>query len=156
MRSQTVSKGLTRRRFVVSASAAAGGLALGFHLPSAAQGSGATSDAGQEVNAWVVVRPDDTCVVRVARAEMGQGTHTGLAQLVAEELGCDWSKVITQTVTPAQNLARKRVWRDMSTGGSRGIRSSQDYVRQGGAAARVMLMQAAAWVSCQPASRGRN
>ena len=144
MKASTVTKGLTRRHFVVGAGAAAGGLALGFHLPTAAQGAVAPSDGGQEVNAWVVVQPDDTCVVRVARAEMGQGTHTGLAQLVAEELECDWAKVVTQTVTPAQNLARKRVWRDMSTGGSRGIRSSQDYVRQGGAAARIMLLQAAA------------
>ena len=75
---------------------------------------------------------------------MGQGTHTGLAQLVAEELECDWRKVIVEPVTPGQNLARKRVWGEMSTGGSRGIRISQDYVRRGGAAARMMLMQAAA------------
>ena len=144
MSARTVTKGLTRRHFVVGAGAAAGGLALGFHVPSVAQSASVLNPSGQEVNAWVVVQPDDTCVVRVARAEMGQGTHTGLAQLVAEELECDWAKVVTQTVTPAQNLARKRVWRDMSTGGSRGIRSSQDYVREGGAAARIMLLQAAA------------
>ena len=95
-------------------------------------------------NAWVVVRPDDSCVIRIARAEMGQGTHTGLAQLVAEELECDWAKISLQTFTPGQNLARKRVWRNMSTGGSRGIRESHEYVRQGGAAARIMLLQAAA------------
>jgi isoquinoline 1-oxidoreductase beta subunit len=75
---------------------------------------------------------------------MGQGTRTGLAQLVAEELECDWKKVTTENITPGQNLANKRVWGDMSTGGSRGIRSSQDYVRRGGAAARMMLLQAAA------------
>ena len=43
-----------------------------------------------EINAWVVVRPDETCVLRIARSEMGQGTLTGLAQLVAEELECNW------------------------------------------------------------------
>src|SRR5262245_49603275 len=75
---------------------------------------------------------------------MGQGTLTGLAQLVAEELECDWTKVATQHVYPGQNLAHKRVWGDMATGGSRGIRGSQDYVRRGGAAARMMLTQAAA------------
>ena len=75
---------------------------------------------------------------------MGQGTLTGLAQLVAEELECDWSKVKTEQPTPGQNLARKRAWGDMSTGGSRGIRGSHDYVRRGGAAARMMLVQAAA------------
>ncbi|MES2562675.1 MAG: molybdopterin cofactor-binding domain-containing protein, partial [Pseudomonadota bacterium] len=104
----------------------------------------ADAAAGSEVNAWVVIRPDDTCVVRIARAEMGQGTHTGLAQLVAEELECAWNKVAIEPITAGQNLARKRVWGDMSTGGSRGIRTSQDYLRQSGAAARIMLTQAAA------------
>ena len=75
---------------------------------------------------------------------MGQGTLTGLAQLVVEELECDWNKVTTEYPTPGQNLARNRVWGDMSTGGSRGIRSSHEYVRKGGAAARSMLLQAAA------------
>ena len=91
-----------------------------------------------------MVRPNDTCVIRIARSEMGQGTLTGLAQLVAEELECDWKKVTTEGLTPGRNLAAKRAWGDMSTGGSRGIRSSQDYVRRGGAAARMMLLQAAA------------
>jgi isoquinoline 1-oxidoreductase beta subunit len=75
---------------------------------------------------------------------MGQGTITGLAQMVAEELECDWSKVTTEYPTPGQSVKRKRVWGDFSTGGSRGIRQSQDYVRKGGAAARMMLVQAAA------------
>ena len=75
---------------------------------------------------------------------MGQGTLTGLAQLVAEELECDWKKVTTESITPGQNLARQRIWGEMGTGGSRGIRTSQDYVRRGGAAARMMLLQAAA------------
>ena len=92
----------------------------------------------------MVVRPDDTVVIRIARSEMGQGTLTGLAQLVAEELGCDWAKVTTEYPTPGQNLARNRVWGNFSTGGSRGIRESHDYVRKGGAAARMMLVQAAA------------
>lgn len=135
---------LTRRQFVVSSTMASGGLALGFHFPAAAQATPLSSLGGSEVNAWVVIKPDETCIIRIARAEMGQGTHTGLAQLVAEELECDWAKVSLQTFTPGQNLARKRVWRNMSTGGSRGIRESQEYVRQGGAAARIMLMQAAA------------
>ena len=141
-----------RRQFVVAGAATTGAFTLGWHWPADAQaqkaaaqqpGAGAAAPA-PEINAWVVVAADDTCTVRVARAEMGQGTHTGLAMLVAEELGCEWSKVRVEQVTPAQNLARKRVWRNMSTGGSRGIRESQDYVRQGGAAARMMLVQAAA------------
>ncbi len=137
---------ISRRQFLVSTAAAGGGLALGFHLPfgvgaaEAAQAGG----AAEEINAWVVIKADDTCVIRFVRAEMGQGTRTGLAQLIAEELECDWRKVTTETITAGQNLARKRVWGVMSTAGSRGIRESQDYVRRGGAAARMMLLQAAA------------
>src|SRR5712672_748903 len=75
---------------------------------------------------------------------MGQGTMTGLAQLVAEELECDWSKVTTEFPTPGQNLARNRAWGNYFTAGSRGIRDSHEYVRKGGATARAMLIQAAA------------
>src|SRR6266436_3201968 len=136
---------LSRRKFIVGSAAAGGGLALGFNLPFIGTAEAATAaKAGTEINAWVVVKPNDTCVIRIARSEMGQGTETGLAQLVAEELECDWKKVAVEWVTPGQNLARKRIWGDMATGGSRGIRGSQDYVRQGGAAARLMLVQAAA------------
>jgi isoquinoline 1-oxidoreductase subunit beta len=134
---------LSRRTFIVGSAAAGGGLALGFNLPSGF-GSAVAQSEGAEVNAWVFVKPDDTCVIRIARSEMGQGTITGLVQLVAEELECDWTKVKAEQITPGQNLARKRIWGDMSTGGSRGIRGSQDYVRRGGAAARMMLLQAAA------------
>ncbi|MFO1244175.1 MAG: molybdopterin cofactor-binding domain-containing protein [Ramlibacter sp.] len=129
---------VSRRGFL--ASAAAGGLMVSFHVPLAAQAPG----AAPEVNAWVVVRPDDTVVIRIARSEMGQGTLTGLAQLVAEELECNWAKVTTEYPTPGQNLARNRAWGNFSTGGSRGIRESHDYVRKGGAVARVLLVQAAA------------
>ncbi|PYM77241.1 MAG: aldehyde dehydrogenase [Candidatus Rokuibacteriota bacterium] len=135
---------LSRRSFIVGTTAAAGGLALGVRVPFGSGSAQAQGSTGAEVGAWVVVKPDDTCVIRIARSEMGQGTLTGLAQLVAEELECDWSKVSTESITPGQNLARKRVWGEMSTGGSRGIRTSQDYVRRGGAAARIMLLQAAA------------
>ncbi len=134
---------LSRRTFIVGSAAAGGGLALGFNLPSGF-GSAVAQSGGAEVNAWVFVKPDDTCVIRIARSEMGQGTITGLVQLVAEELECDWTKAKAEQITPGQNLARKRIWGDMSTGGSRGIRGSQDYVRRGGAAARMMLLQAAA------------
>ena len=137
---------LSRRNFIVGTAAAAGSLAIGIRLPSGFGSAEAQSvaNAGTEVHAWVVVKPDDTCVIRIARSEMGQGTLTGLAQLVAEELECDWKKVATESITPGQNLARKRIWGEMGTGGSRGIRTSQDYVRRGGAVARMLLLQAAA------------
>src|SRR5438067_2922908 len=134
---------LDRRSLLVSAAAIGGGLSLGLRIPFGLAGAQA-ADSVPEVNAWVVIRPDDTVVLRIARSEMGQGTLTGLAQLVAEELECDWSKVTTEYPTPGQNAARKRVWGNFSTGGSRGIRDSHQYVREGGAAARDMLIRAAA------------
>ena len=134
---------MNRRTFVVSAAALGGGLALGMDIPLGPKVVRA-ADGSPEVTAWVVIRPDDTVVIRIARSEMGQGTMTGLAQLVAEELECDWSKVTTEFPTPGQNLARNRVWGDFFTAGSRGIRQSNDYVRKAGATARAMLIQAAA------------
>ncbi len=134
---------MNRRSFVIGTAAVGGGLALGLELQI---GSGEADAAASEpeVNAWVVIRPDETVVIRVAKSEMGQGTITGLAQLVAEELECDWSKVTFEYPTPGQNLARKQVWGTMFTAGSRGIRESQELVRKGGAVARQMLLQAAA------------
>ena len=132
---------LDRRQFFVSAAMAGGGLALGWSIPTEAA---AEATAGTEVGVWAVIHPDDTTVIRIARSEMGQGTLTGLAQLVADELDANWSKVRAEYIAPEVNLARQRAWGDMSTGGSRGIRGSVEYVRKGGAAARAMLITAAA------------
>jgi len=134
---------MNRRSFIISSAAITGGLALGLDIPFG-RNLVRAADGSPEVTVWVVIRPDNTTVVRVVRAEMGQGTITGLAQLVAEELDADWSKVVVEYPTPGESVARKRVWGDFSTGGSRGIRQSHDYVRKGGAAARMMLVQAAA------------
>src|SRR6202790_4330661 len=124
---------VSRRSLLAGAAAIGGGLSLGFRVPFGLAEAQA-ADSLPEINAWVVIRPDDTVVTRIARSEMGQGTLTGLAQLVAEELECDWSKVTTEYPTPGESLARKRVYGDMSTGGSRGIRTSHQYVREAGAA----------------------
>jgi isoquinoline 1-oxidoreductase beta subunit len=134
---------IDRRSFIIGSAAVGGGLALGLNIPFGGSVVRA-QDGSPEITAWVVIRPDDTVVIRVARSEMGQGTITGLAQMVAEELECDWTKVTTEYPTPGQSVKRKRVWGDFSTGGSRGIRTSHEYVRQGGATARTMLVQAAA------------
>ncbi|MCA3625111.1 MAG: xanthine dehydrogenase family protein molybdopterin-binding subunit [Methylobacterium sp.] len=143
---------LSRRSILKGAAASAGAFTLGFAVPFSA----AEAQAGMpEINAWVVIHPDDRIIVRIARSEMGQGTLTGLAQLVAEELEADWSKVGWEYPTPGENLKRNRVWRNFSTGGSRGIRESHQYVREGGAAARIMLVQAAANAWSVPASECR-
>lgn len=135
---------VSRRQFVFGAAVTGVGLSVGMALPMSKALAADPGTTRPEVNAWVVVAPDDTVTIRIARSEMGQGTLTGLAQLVAEELECDWDKVTWEYPTPGENLARARVWRSFSTGGSQGIRSSHQYVREGGAAARQMLIEAAA------------
>lgn len=141
---------LSRRAFIVSTSAA--GLSIGVIAGCAPAGRSAVEETidysalppKPEVNAWVHIHHDDTVTVRIARSEMGQGTATGLSQLVAEELGCDWDKVTFEFPTPGENAKRDRVWGSFGTGGSSGIRKSHQYVREGGAAARMMLVEAAA------------
>jgi isoquinoline 1-oxidoreductase subunit beta len=139
----------SRRSFLAGVSAAGGGLALAFAIPfgTARNAQAATlADDGQaaEITAWLVIHPDNSVVVRVAHAEMGQGILTGLAMLVAEELECDWASVRTEFVSPAENLRRDQIWGDMSTGASRTIAASQLYLRQAGAIARQLLIAAAA------------
>jgi isoquinoline 1-oxidoreductase beta subunit len=135
---------INRRTFLISSAAIGGGLALGLRLPPFGPAVVRAADGSPEITVWVVIRPDNTTVIRVVRAEMGQGTITGLAQLVAEELECNWNTVVIEYPTPGESVARKRAWGEFSTGGSRGIRQSNEYVRKGGAAARMMLVQAAA------------
>ncbi len=124
---------LSRRSFLIGVSAVGGGLALSLAVPF---DSVRTAEEAPEVTAWLLIGTDNSVVIRVARAEMGQGAHTGLAMLVAEELECDWSKVSTEFVSPQENSRRERVWGDMSTGASRSIAASQLYLRQAGATAR--------------------
>lgn len=136
----------SRRNFIVSSTLFGAGLTLGFEFPAVA---GTTFNpsaplATPEIGAWVVIKPNDDVIVRIVKSEMGQGTITGLCQLVAEELECDWKKISYEYPTPGESLKRKQVWGSFSTGGSRGIRQSEQYVRKGGAAARMMLIQAAA------------
>jgi len=149
---QTIEMG--RRDFLVKTAAATGALVLGFKLPRAAQAADGAAQV-PEVTHWIVIQPDDTVVIRIARSELGQGTFTGLAQLVAEELECDWSKVRPEYADVNEHVRRNRIFKDMSTGGSRGIRDSQEYVRQAGAAAREMLVAAAAQEWGVPASECR-
>ena len=139
-----VDTSITRRHFMIGS--AAGGLALGFGAAGigGALAQMAGGGSAEEVGIWVVIKPNDDVIVRVARSEMGQGTLTGLVQLVAEELEADWRKVKWEYVKPGQSLARKRAWGDFRTVGSWGIRQSHEYVRQGGAVAREMLKMAAA------------
>jgi len=133
---------IDRRSLLTSVAALGGTLTLGFEIPGGPRPAEAET-AGAEVNAWILIAPDDSVTIRVAKAEMGQGVLTALPMLVAEELECDWSKVKTEYVAPEENIRRQRAWGNMSTGGSRSVRGSQQVLRKAGAAAREMLLAAA-------------
>lgn len=126
--------GLSRRAFLKLS----GGLAVGFHLPAQGQGG------SREINAWVLVQPNERVVIRYARSEMGQGSMTSAAQLVAEELDCDWTRVRVEYADSNEQLRRARVWGPMAAAGSRTIRESHEALRSAGAGAREMLIAAAA------------
>src|SRR5436190_7091335 len=138
-----------RRKFLKQSAAIGGGLTVGFNFPGAlAQKAG----AAVEINAWVVIRPDDAIIIRYARSEMGQGSMTSAPMLVAEELECDWRRVKIEYASANANVKRKRAWGDMASVGSRTIRNSQEYLRKAGATAREMLIAAAAQQWGVPAS----
>src|SRR5258708_25772579 len=139
----------SRRDFLKMSAALGGGLALELPVPARSLAAGAKAP---ERTAWIVVNPDNSVLIRVARSERGQGSSTGLPMLVAEELECDGTKVRTEFVSTAEQVRRNRVWGSMATGGSQSIRSSQEYLRQAGAAAREKLVAAAAQRWKGPAS----
>jgi len=139
---------IDRRRFLAEVAALGGALALGFDIPfgpKAHAGCASLPACGvPEITAWIVIDPDETVTIRVAKSEMGQGSFTALPMLVAEELECDWSKVRAEFAPPHENRKRDRVWGNMSTGASRSISTSQSDLRRAGATARAMLIAAAA------------
>ena len=138
----TATRQIDRRSFLASTAAAGGAFVLGFEFPVADMAHAA--EDGPEINAWIIIHPDDSIILRYPRAEMGQGSYTAVPMMLAEELECDWSKVKVEIVEPAVNLKRNRIYGDMYSYGSRSVRDSQDYVRKAGAAAREMLIAAAA------------
>jgi len=141
--------GPARRKFLKQSAAIGGGLSVGFSFPGAfAQ----KADGAVEINAWVVIRPDDAIIIRYARSEMGQGSMTSAPMLVAEELECDWTRVKIEYASANASVKRKRAWGDMAAVGSRTIRNSQEYLRRAGATAREMLIAAAAQQWGVPAS----
>jgi isoquinoline 1-oxidoreductase beta subunit len=143
---------LSRRLFVQASLSAAGGLMIAAFAPEFA---GATSIAGepwspetgktpQEVNAFVVIDPDNSITLRVPKSEMGQGVLTSLAMILAEELECDFAKVNVEYASGHRNIIDNNVYQSLGTGGSRSIRGSRVYLQQAGASARARLIAAAA------------
>ena len=131
--------GIDRRHFIKVSGTTSAGMSLGFFLPERAQ----AADTPQ-LNVWVEIEPNDTIVIRYARAEMGQGSMTSAPMIIAEELDADWKKVRVEYATAHENLRTKRAYGDMASVGSRTIRNSQEYLRKAGATAREMLVAAAA------------
>jgi len=127
---------VTRRDFVSTTT----GLVIAFALPGRTDAAPPTSDAPFAPNAWLRIGPDGIVTLTLDKSEMGQGSQTGLAQILADELEADWSKVRLGPVP--ENPAG---WsRRMSTGGSTAIHGSWDLLRKAGATARQMLINAAA------------
>src|SRR3954447_9249000 len=141
---------LSRREFVVSTLSAAGGLAIGVSSSAEAAslsvrlwGNDALKHMG-EINAWVLIEPDDTVIIRYGRAEMGQGSFTTMPQILTEELECDWAFVKPEYASANRNLKENKVYGSLSTGGSRAVRETGTMVQQAGASARERLIAAAA------------
>ena len=123
-----------RRDFLKTTALAGAGLAVACYVPEAL----GAEPAAFQPNAWVRVAPSGEVSIWVAKSELGQGSHTGLAMIVAEELDADWQKVkIERAVLDAK-------YGEQGTGGSTAIRSSWLRLRRAGAAARAMLIEAAA------------
>ena len=143
---------LSRRRFLIATSSAAGGLAIGVMLPDAADAAALAAQPwdqptpadSAEVNAWILIEPDDSVVIRVAQSEMGEGVFTSMPMIVAEELACDWTKVRAEYASANRNLREDNVYQRMGTGGSRAVRASREFLQQAGASARARLIAAAA------------
>jgi len=155
----TLNRELTRRNFIVTTAAAGGGMALGFYLPGAQVLAAATDlegaiatkpwmaptdGAGAEVNAWLLIAPDDTVTIRVAMNEMGTGVFTSMPMIIAEELQCDWGKVKAEYASANRNLKEGRVYKWMVTSSGNAVMRSREYLQQAGASARERLIQAAA------------
>jgi isoquinoline 1-oxidoreductase subunit beta len=151
---------LSRRRFIVTGVTAIGGFAIGSAaLPQWAQAAMVAEhpwddspSAPNELNAWIVINPDDSILIRYQKAEMGQGSMTAVPMMLNEELQADWSKVKIEFASPNRNLREKKVYGNMYSNGSRSVKESQKLVQQVGASARVRLIQAAAAKWGVPAS----
>ena len=139
MNKLSLNAGMDRRHFLKVTSGTTAGLSLGFFVPERASAANAP-----QLNVWVEIEPNDTIVIRYARAEMGQGSMTSAPMIIAEELDADWKKVRVEYATAHENLRTKRAYGDMASVGSRTIRNSQEYLRKAGATARHMLVAAAA------------
>jgi len=134
---------VSRRGFLVGTAAGAAGLVISFHVPNLVKAAPKEAQPLPSPNAFLRIGSDDSVTVLLAHSEMGQGIWTGLAMLIAEELDCDWTKVNSEHAPAAPVYARAGIGIQM-TGGSSSTNGEFDRYRNVGAAAKVMLLQAAA------------
>jgi isoquinoline 1-oxidoreductase beta subunit len=139
---ENIVKNEKRRDFLKVSGTVAGGLALGFYLPSRSRVAQAAEDAASP-NAWVRIGADNTVTIMVARSEMGQDVHTSMTMLVAEELEVDINKVKVENAPPAEVYINALLGAQI-TGGSTSVRDGWEKLRKAGASARMMLVAAAA------------
>jgi isoquinoline 1-oxidoreductase subunit beta len=130
-----------RRTFLKSAALAGGGLAVGLALP--VRGAADTAAQPFKPNAFIRITPDDRIVLVVSMAEMGQGVRTALPQILAEELDADWRRVTIEQA-PVDPVYNHPLYHVQATGGSSSVRAFYMPLREAGAAARMMLVDAAA------------
>ncbi len=141
---------ITRRAFMSSAALA--GVALVIGLRPDGRYAVAASDASTELNPFVRVLPDGTVQVVLKHFEMGQGTTTGLTTLVAEEIDADWDRVAIDFAPADTPRYKNLAFGAQGTGGSTAIANSYLQYRKAGAAAREVLVEAAAQTWGVPAS----
>lgn len=138
----------SRREFLKTSTAVGTALTLSFYLPNATAKTlerlAGLAPASQSLNAFLKVSADDTVTVIIKHLEMGQGIHTSLPMILAEELGADWSKIKVETAPANDKLYANGLMGLQGTGGSSSIANSWTQLRQAGATAREMLTQAAA------------
>jgi len=132
-----------RRGFLKMGAAGATGLLIGFYLPASVEALAAAPESAIALNAWIHVGTDDIVTILIDKSEMGQSILTGLAMLAAEELECDWKNVRTE-FAPADKAYVNPQFGVQGTGGSSATRTSWEPLRKAGAAARMMLLEAAA------------
>jgi len=149
---------MSRRQFVKSSVLAGGGLLLACHLPFYVRDAAAAVDAVFAPNAYLRIGTDDSVTIIVNKSEMGQGVYTSLPMLLAEELCCDWKRVTFQASPVAPEYNHAQFGPIMVTGGSTSVRSEWDRLSLAGAAAREMLIAAAAqqWQVDPSACRAEN
>jgi isoquinoline 1-oxidoreductase beta subunit len=148
---------IDRRGFLKVGAAGATGLVIGFYLPGRFEALAAGPASPAALNAWMRIGTDDSVTIMIDKSEMGQGIQTALCMIAAEELECDWKKIRTE-FAPAAKEYFNPAFGMQGTGGSSSVRSSWDPMRKAGAAARQMLVEAAAqkWGVDKSACRAEN